>query len=247
MNNDEIHQLARELISKVVSELQAKDFLTFTEEDGAPILVATSEGSVLHFNPQRWAERIIAQNRSPVWVSEESTETDAHTPKTSGVTQSEEEMMRQAERALIRLLTTVDMCLGEGLWMLSELAQAQAMDELGIFMTKVQMHVKWSVLRNIDTKLRELLRLPEKDARIALAEMEQLKGGNYDYAVTDFDMVDALLKLERFSIKGLARLLAPEKDDFRPSVYDWMRRKGIDRAELEKWWRRFHVGVEKSD
>lgn len=239
MNKDEIPQLARELISKVAAELQEKHSLTFTEEGSAPILVATSEGSVLHFNLQPWAERIIAQNASPILASEESTGTDADNPKMP----SDEEVMRRSESELIRLLTTVDMWLGEGLRVLSELGNAQAMDELGIFMTKVQMHFKWTALRKIDARLRDLLRLPEKDLKIIIAEMEQLRGGDYDYAVTDFGVVDALLKLERFSIKGLARLLAPEKDDFRPSVYDWMRRKGIDREELERWWHKFHGGV----
>ena len=60
MNQDEISQIARNLISEIVPDLKEQLSLTFTEENGEPVLVATARGSVLHLNPQTWAEKIVA-------------------------------------------------------------------------------------------------------------------------------------------------------------------------------------------
>jgi hypothetical protein len=115
-------------------------------------------------------------------------------------------------------------------------------EELGPFFRDTQMNVKWRFLRIVDKRFRKLLGLPEKGKAVAQAERDEMMSGNYDYAITDKQMLAALKKLDRFSVKRLAQLLAPERDDFRPSVYDWMSRKGIDRAELESWWRRMRGG-----
>ena len=60
MNQDEISQIARNLISEIVPDLKEQLSLTFTEENGEPVLVATARGSVLHLNPQTCAEKIVA-------------------------------------------------------------------------------------------------------------------------------------------------------------------------------------------
>ena len=239
MNKDEIPQLARELISRVANKSSEKLSLIFTEEGGAPVLVATAGDSVLRFNPQQWTERIIAKNALVAEIPNDEDTSNEESKDDADV--QNDWVIRQSEEDLIRLLSTVNIWLGEGLWVLSRLAPVSVIDsQLGPFFQKVQVHIKLSALRDIEGRLRELLHLPQKDVKLAVAEMEQLKGGDYDYAITDVEMVETLMKLERFSIKGLARLLAPDRDDFRSSVYDWMRRKGIGRAELEKWWLKLH-------
>lgn len=121
-------------------------------------------------------------------------------------------------------------------------------EELGPFFQDVQKGFKVSTLDVIDARLRRLLRLPEKALAISSAEYKQVKSGKYDYVIEDSQMIEALRKLERFSIKRLARLLRPDRDDFRPSVYDWMKRKQIiDSKELEVLWRKLRTGVGKPE
>lgn len=240
MNQDEVSQLARELVSQIVPDLKEKLSLTFIEEGGEPILVATAGSSVLHFNPRKWAERIISEHARSAKFLYRQAEEDSEAQRRL--------IVRGSRKDLINLLCTVNLWLGEAIAILEQLSHAATVDyEFGPFWQDVQIGVKWSTLDVIDARLRELLRLPEKDLELSIAERDQMMGGKYDYAITDGQMIDALKKLERFSIKGLAKLLAPEREDFRPSVYDWMKRKKLKREELEEWWRKLRMGVEKSD
>lgn len=241
MNQDEIAQLARELVAQTLPGLKEKLSLTFIEQGGEPILVATAGSSVLYLNPRKWAERIIASRaKGALYRFREA--------------QGDEEALRRliiqdSTKEFINLLFTVHLWLGEAIWILEQLSHAATVEyELGPFWQNVQVGVKWSTLEVIDSRLRELLRLPEKDPDLSIAERDQMMpGGNYDYAITDSQMIDALKKLERFSINRLAKILAPERVDFRPSVYDWMKRRKMTRAELEEQWRKYRGGVEKSD
>jgi hypothetical protein len=239
MNQDEVSQLARDLVSEIIPDLKEKLSLTFIEEMGEPVLVVTAGTSVLHLNPQRWAEKIISEYvRRATFLkeAEEDVEAQRHL------------IIHDSKKDLINLLCTVNLMLGDALWVLEELSHAVIVDyELGPFWQNVQIGVKWSTLLVIDSRLREILHLPAKSLAVSVAERDEMMSGKYDYAITDTKMIEALKQLERFSIKGLARLLAPDKDDFRPSVYDWMKRKKITREVLEHWWDKLRGGVEKSD
>lgn len=240
MNQDEVSQLARELVSQIVPDLQETLSLTFIEEGGEPILVATAGSSVLHLNPTKWAEKIISDHVQSAPYKYRQAEGDDEELKRL--------IIQGARKDLINFLATVNLMLGEGLWVLERLSHAVMVDyELGPFWQNVQIGVKWSTLLVIDGRLREILRLPKKSHAVSLAERDEMIGGNYDYAITDTQMIEALKKLERFSISRLAKILAPERDDFRPSVYDWMKRKKLKREQLEEWWRKLRAGVEKSD
>lgn len=239
MDKDEIPQIARELISQVVAEIPETLSLVFLQEDGSPILLVTAGDSVLRFNPQKSVEKIIADI---AWHK------DVMRDLQGDPEAQDRYVIRESKKKIIKLLFTVNLWLGEALWILEKLSQASMLDEeFGPFWKDVQAGVKWSTLSLIDARLRELLRLPEKDAVISLAEQGQLMSGKYNYAITDGQMLIALAKLPKFSIKKLAQLLEPEREDFRPSVYDWIRRKGITRKELEAQWRKLRSGVEKFD
>ncbi len=154
---------------------------------------------------------------------------------------------RDSKKDLINLLATVHVFFGQALWMLEKLSHAVMVDaELEPLWQNVRIGLKWSTLQLIDGRLREILKLPEKSVAVSMAERNELMGGKYDYAITDTGMIQALKQLERFSIKGLARLLAPDRDDFRFSVYDWMKRKKITRKDLEQFWSKLR-GVDKPD
>jgi hypothetical protein len=240
MNQDEISQLAREIVSEIIPDLKKELSLTFIEDLGEPVLVATAGSSVLHLNPQRWAEKIIREHvRRATFLPKEA----------QGDVEAQRRLIiYESKKDLIHLLCAVNLMLGDALWVLEQLSQAVTVDHvLGPFFQNVQIGVKWSTLEVIEGRLREILRLPGKSLAVSLAERDEMMGGKYDYAITDTQMINALKQLERFSINKLAKLLTPERDDFRKSVYDWMRRKGIGRSELEVWWRKMCRDVEKSE
>jgi hypothetical protein len=240
MNQDEVSQLARQIVSEIVPLLKARLSLTFIEESGVPILVATAGSSVLHLNPQVWAEKLISDRVRDAAV--------LHKPSEGDVEAQTRFIIRNSKKDLILLLSTVHLLLGDALWVLEMLSHAATVDfEFGPFWQDVRIGVKWSTLLVIDGRLRKLLNLPEKSLTLSSAERKELVGPKHAYAITDTQMITALKQLEQFSINKLAKLLAPERDDFRKSVYDWMGRKGIDRSELESWWEKLRSDVEKFD
>jgi len=234
MNQDEVSQLAREIVSEIIPDLKEELSLTFIEDLGEPVLVVTAGTSVLHLRPEKWAEKIISEHVRRAKFTHKDVEEAV-------------DIVRDSKKDLINLLSTVNLMLGDALWVLEELSHAVLVDyELRPFWHNVRIGVKWSTLLVIDGRLREILRLPEKSLAVSIAERDEIMtGGKYDYAITDIQMINALKQLERFSINKLAKLLAPERADFRKSVYDWMRRNGIDRAELEASWNRLRKGVGK--
>jgi hypothetical protein len=238
MDQDEIAQIARAIVLEIIPDLKARLSLTFTENLHEPILDVTAGSSVLHLNPQRWAVKILNDHvaKAPLFYKEALGDDDLLRSL----------IINGAKKDLIQFLCTVNLMLGDALWILEELSHAVMLDyEFGPFWGNVRLGVKSTTLLSIDSRLRKILNLPEKNFAIAKAEQKDLMGAKHDYAITDTQMITALKQLDRFSINGLAKLLAPERDDFRKSVYDWMRRKHVDRDELQKWWRSFRSGVEK--
>jgi hypothetical protein len=232
VTDEERKALASDLIRQVVDEINGLPHMVFNEEDGAPMLVVNAHGSVLHFNPQPWAEEIIKDEES-----KEATANSEHT---------RERVIIRSKKAIGGLLVTVAYVFGDALWILDKLSGAADSEvELGAFYKHVQTGVKVSTLHLIETKLRELLRLPERSHE---SGMEDYKASGAhlqkrDYAISDSQVLDALRQLKRFSISGLARLLAPDREDFRPTVYDWMERCRVTRDDLQKTWARFHLEV----
>lgn len=231
MDYDDISQLAKELITQVSEEFQNDSSITFSEKDGWPILVITREDSVLQFVPQRRSEDIIRHNMSLAGYRE--VKEDAEAQKLW--------VIQQSKKEIAELIRAVASWLGEAMSMVNHFMSVYELENtLGPFRQDIQIKLKLAIVNSVDEKLRELFHLPPRSSDISQAEKVRLKGGKYDYAITDRQMIDALKKLDRFSIRGLAQLLAPDREDFRPSVYDWMKRKKVTREELEFWWRRFH-------
>ncbi|MDX6384714.1 MAG: hypothetical protein QOK48_2287 [Blastocatellia bacterium] len=235
MNQNDNSHIARELIREVVGELQRIPSLVFVEENGSVVLVAKADDSVLHFNPQSWAEKIVSEN-----VATAGFQADLRNDPLA----QNRYVRKHSKKKIAALIIGVSVWLGDALWILKQLSPSCLVDEeLGPFFQDVQKGFKVSTLDVIDARLRKLLRLPEKSFAISSAEYKQVKSGNYDYVIKDSQVIEALVNLERFSIKRLAQLLGPDRDDFRPSVYDWMKRKQMDRKQLEGWWRKLRTGV----
>jgi hypothetical protein len=239
MNQNETTRIARELITELVPELQRIPSLVLVEEDGSIVLIAKAGDSVLHFNPQSWAEKIVSDNVAMAGLEEDL--------RNDPMAQNKF-VREQSKKKIGALIITVSVWLGEALWILERISPSfMVAEELGPFFQDVQKGFGVSTLDVVDARLRTLLRLPEKGFAISSAEYKQVKSGKYDYVIKDSQVIEALRKLERFSIKRLARLLGPDRDDFRPSVYDWMKRKQINREQLERWWRKLRTGVGKPE
>lgn len=230
MTDEERKVLASEMIRQVVDVLKDFPEIVFTEEAGAPILVVNAHGSVLHFNPQPWAEKILQEE-------------EERAPFTKW---SPEQIIVESTKAIGSLLVTVMYVFGDALWILEKLSHATNGEaEHRVFYKHVQAGVKVSTLHVIDGRLRELLRLPEMSSKASLEDYKAAGAHlqKRDYAIKDSQVIDALRRLEKFSISGLARLLAPDKEDFRPTVYDWMERRSITREDLKEAWARDHPEV----
>jgi hypothetical protein len=65
------------------------------------------------------------------------------------------------------------------------------------------------------------------------------------YAFSDEEVFAALRLIEKFSIKALASTLLPRRADARSTVYDWMKRRHIERGQLKEFWKeaRSSVGI----
>jgi len=232
VTDEERKALASDLIRQVVDEIKDDPKVVFAEECGELILVVNALGSTLHFNPQVWAEEIIK-------------EAEWHADRFKGK-RTHEWLVAHSKQSISGLLMTVAYLFGQALWILEKLSHATGRSiELGAFYKHVQAGMKVSTRHLIDSRLRELLKLPERSHE---SELEDYKASGAHlqkraYAITDSQVLDALQRLEKFSISGLARLLAPDKEDFRSSVYDWMERSGVTHDDLKERWRRFHPQV----
>src|SRR5205085_10034754 len=124
------------------------------------------------------------------------------------------------------LIYAVSRHFDDALWILQTLATALSENaDLGAFFPHVQAGFKLSTLSLIDHRVRQILRMPEESNKPK--RQERKKGGaisGREYAVTDTQMLEALSKLEKFSIAGVARQLGRDKVEGRVYVYDWMKR-----------------------
>lgn len=231
IDDDERRVMARRITNELAAELKDSSWLTFEEDGDKTFLIVSAAGSVLHYDLYFWVELLIKRYlRQP--ISEGKDASYIH---------------YKVKVEATHLIVTVNSLLKDALWILENISHARlSAEQLGPFYTPVQVGLKVSTLSVIDARLRHLLDLPEKSTQ--LLEEELRKEGaivsKRARAITDSQMIDALRRLERFSIKALARNLAPDEDDFRRSVYDWLRQKKITRAELETWWRHLRGGGE---
>ena len=196
MNKNESTQIARELITQLVPELRRIPSVVLVEEDGSLVLIAKAGDCVLHFNPQSWAEKIVSDSVAMAGLQEDL--------RNDPMGQNEF-VREQSKKKIGALIITVSVWLGEALWILERISPSFIVEEeLGPFFQDVQNGFRVSTLDVIDARLRKLLRLPEKGFAISSAEYKQVKSGNYDYVIRDSQVIDALRKIERFSIKRLA-------------------------------------------
>jgi hypothetical protein len=228
---------AKQFIAEVVRSLKDNKDIVFVEEKRAYILIVTSGKSVLRFNPQEQAEIIV----------EKSEETVKRIPELKDNPEDQRRAMCQESiRTITHLIHGVSKHFDDALWILQYLSGALSIEtDLGAFHQEFQAGVKVSMLSHIDNRLREILRLPRKSSKLGLTELKEVGAlSRRLYAVTDEAMLEALQRLKRFSITGVARELGRDPKEGRVYVYDWMKRHdNMTREMLEKEWRKIHKGV----
>ena len=118
-------QVQTAIIEQISVELEGASEVVFSKEGDALILIATVGDSVLHFNPQKWAEEIIAEKLSLGSISRPGW--------------SQERVAGESKAAICGLLLTVTLFLRDGLWILSKLSHGMGVGfNLGAFYKHVQ-------------------------------------------------------------------------------------------------------------
>lgn len=229
--------LAKQFIATVVRNLKDNKDVVFVVEKRAYILIATSGKSVLRFNPQEQAEIIV----------EKSEETVKRIPELKDDGEAQHlAMCQESIRNITNLIHGVSKHFDDALWILQYLSGALSIQtDFGTFYPDFQAGVKMKILSIIDDRLREILKLPEKSSKLGLTELKEVGAlSKRLYAVTDQAMIEALQRLKRFSIAGIARELGRDPKEGRVYVYDWMKRHdNMTSKMLEKEWQKLHKGV----